>query len=198
MKTRQYLCLILSTILMFVGLSACKNDEPPEPDFSGCKDIAELATVECYYHNVAEIKNDGTSYLFGALNVGYKKAWFEYRGSVKLGIDASSIEISQPDESGVVKVTLPEVKVIGPPEVDVDSITQLVSNTGLLTSITAKEETKALADAQANMLNTAQKDETLKRQARDRACILIEQYIVNVGDAMGVKYTVQFVEEPSE
>lgn len=194
MKARQLLSLILVSLSLSICLCSCGNEEMPEVDLSGCKDIAELATVECYYHNVAEIKNDGTSYLFGVLNVGYKKAWFEYRGSVKLGIDASQIVVSKPDESGVVRVILPEVKIIGSPEVDVDSISKLVSETGLLTAITSEEETEALADAQSKLLETAQKDETLKRHARDRAQILIEQYIVNVGEATGVEYTVQFEE----
>lgn len=194
----RFMGLFLSAILLSFSLCSCGNEEVQEADFSGCKDVAELATIECYYHNVAEIKNDGTSYLFGALNVGYKKAWFEYRGSVKLGIDASEIVVSKPDDSGVVRVVLPEARVMGSPDVDVDSISQLVSSTGLLTPITSEEETKALADAQAKMLEMAQQDETLKRQARNRAQILIEQYIVNIGEATGVEYTVQFEDASAE
>ena len=192
MRIRKLTCLTIFSLLLSLCLCSCHKENDPEVSFKGCKDIAELASIECYYHNVAEIKNDGTNYLFGLLNVGYKKAWFEYRGSVKLGIDASEVAVSGPDEAGVVTVTLPEVTVIGQPDVDDDSITELVSDTGLLTSISGDEQVAALAYAQANMLEVAQQDEALKRQAHERACILLEQYIVSVGDAVGAEYTVRF------
>lgn len=65
-------CLTLAAALSISALSGCaKSSETP--DFSGYTEIAELATVECRFHNVAEVYNDGTNMLFG-INVGYKKA----------------------------------------------------------------------------------------------------------------------------
>lgn len=65
-------CLTLAAALSISTLSGCaKSSETP--DFSGYTEIAELATVECTFHNVAEVYNDGTNMLFG-INVGYKKA----------------------------------------------------------------------------------------------------------------------------
>ena len=77
---RQSKQLFVAVVALFIvlGLSGCDKQE--QPDFSGYKKIADLATIDCTFHNVAEIYNDGTDIIFG-INVGYKKAWFEYDGS---------------------------------------------------------------------------------------------------------------------
>ena len=73
--------LALAATLSLPCISSCtKSDEAS--DFPGYTKIAELATVECKFHNVAEVYNDGTDMLFG-INMGYKKAWFEYEGAYR-------------------------------------------------------------------------------------------------------------------
>lgn len=98
---RQSKQLFVAVVALFIvlGLSGCDKQE--QPDFSGYKKIADLATIDCTFHNVAEIYNDGTDIIFG-INVGYKKAWFEYDGSVELGVDVSQVRIEGPDASNVV------------------------------------------------------------------------------------------------
>ena len=100
---RQSKQLFVAVVALFIvlGLSGCDKQE--QPDFSGYKKIADLATIDCTFHNVAEIYNDGTDIIFG-INVGYKKAWFEYDGSVELGVDVSQVRIEGPDASNVVTV----------------------------------------------------------------------------------------------
>ena len=43
------------------------------------------------------------------------------------------------------------------------------------------------------MLESVQSDESLLKQAQQRAQELLEQYVKNVGDAMGKTYEVSFV-----
>lgn len=62
---RQSKQLFVAVVALFIvlGLSGCDKQE--QPDFSGYKKIADLATIDCTFHNVAEIYNDGTDIIFG-------------------------------------------------------------------------------------------------------------------------------------
>ncbi len=116
MNRKRFVCLALVGVLAFAGLAGCGKEEE-SPDFSGYSKIAELATIKCVYHNVAEIYNDGTNMLFG-INVGYKKAWFEYDGTMQLGVDVSKVRIEGPDENNVVTIVIPQAQVLGVPDAD--------------------------------------------------------------------------------
>lgn len=70
----------------------------------------------------------------------------------------------------------------------------LLTDTGLFTDITKEEETAALAEAQNNMEETAQANDALLVQAKERAKNLLEGYVKNVGDQIGEEYTVKWVE----
>ncbi len=63
-----------------------------EPALSQVRSICELATLECYYHNVAKsTKTKGT----GLAHVGEKerKFWIEYTGVARIGIDMSDVNM---------------------------------------------------------------------------------------------------------
>lgn len=190
MKNSRMIAAV-AAVLVF-GLVGCSHKEP-EPDFTGCRRIAELATLECSYHNVAEIYDDGTNILFG-LKVGYKKAWFEYDGTIKLGVDGSKIKISQPDENNCVTITMPKVQVIGLPDTDEESISDIYCDTGLFAEIKTVDQSEAYEKAQEEMLKSAQSDESLHDEASERAERLLEEYVENIGKQCGATYTVKFVE----
>ena len=82
--------LFAVSMIIALPLAGCGKKEA---DFSETKAICELATLKCYYHNTSELKQEasGIGKVFG--NIGYKKAWIEYDGIVKLGIDASKVKI---------------------------------------------------------------------------------------------------------
>lgn len=191
MKPRTKLLSIMVATLFALSLFGCAEQKDEKPNFSGYRDVAELATLECYYHNVAEIINDGRPLPFG-INLSYKKVWFEYRGSVIIGIDVSRVDISEPDENGVVTITLPPAEIMGTPNVDETSISELYTDQGLLATITAEEQTEAFKYAQEAMLEQANSDESLRSQATERAKVLLEEYVRNVGEAIGQSYTVRF------
>ena len=183
-------CLTLAAALSLSALSGySKSSEAP--DFSGYTEIAELATVECAFHNVAEVYNDGTDMLFG-INVGYKKAWFEYDGTVQLGVDVSKVRIDGPDANNVVTITVPNAQVLGQPQADESTFSDIHSDTGLLTPITTVDQSIALEEAQKEMKEGAEANSTLMNGARERAKTLLSQYVTKIGDLKGVKYEVQF------
>lgn len=189
-KVMAFSAAIASSLFFSMLLAGCAHEE--QPDLSGYSKIAEMATLDCTYHNVAEIYNDGTDIIFG-INVGYKKAWFEYDGKIKIGIDVSRVRIDGPDRNGVVTIAIPDAQVLGLPDVDVATFSDLYSDTGLLTAITTEEQAEALKVAQADMVQSAEANTQIMTRAKDRAKELLGQYVKNVGEAMGKTYEVKFV-----
>ncbi len=186
------LALALATTPALVGCQA--EAVKASPNFSGYESIAELSTIECYYHNVAKFSQDADSGLFGFMNHGYKKAWFEYSGVVRMGIDAYKVSISQPDENNVVTISIPYARLIGDPDVDESSITEPLVETGWWTELTAEDKLAMFAEAQQKMREAAESDDALLAQARTRAKDILEQYVKNVGQQLGEEYTVTFVD----
>lgn len=191
MKPNKLLCIMLITLLACFGLTSCTSNK--DPDFSGYKRIAELATLECTFHNVAEVRNDGTDILFG-INIGYKKAWFEYDGKLTVGVDVSRVKIEGPDANGIVTITVPDAEVLGLPDADESTFSDIYSDTGLFTPISAVDQSKAYSDAQTEMKKVAESNSELMSQAKDRAQILLKQYIEGVGESIGQNYKVVFAD----
>lgn len=59
---------------------------------------------------------------------------------------------------------------------------------------TVKDRRAALAKAQENMRKTAQENDALLMQAKERAKNLIEGYIKNIGEQIGREYTVEWTD----
>lgn len=171
-----------------------KSKQPP--DFSNAGYIAELATLECYSHNVVRMKDDGAP----PFNQGARKLWIEYSGVVRVGIDASQVVIEDPDARGVVVVRLPEAQILGLADVDEDTLDEVARWEAPFTDeYPAARKQEELAKAQEAMVDSLSSDDQLLAMARSRAKALLEEYIVNAGEAIGEEYTVEFVDiEPEE
>lgn len=199
---------LIRNILMAIGLLLCSvigiyyatknpDDIKKHADFHQIDEICEYATLECYYHNVAEYEKapDGL-YQYGLFQYGYKKFWIEYTGIVRYGV-REPLEVNEPDENGVVRVYVPPAEVL---DVDVDSksMTDPIVETGVFTTISDEDESQAFQDAQATMRKNAQSDEKNLKKAHDNTKDMIEQYIVNMGKLIGQEYQVEWIkkEEP--
>ena len=186
---------VMKVLLIFAFSGCCLvgcSNEKKEADFSGINSVCELATLKCYYHNVAKAETEASG-LFKWLGTGYKKIWTEYSGIVELGIDVNKVSISKPDADGVVKITIPDAEILDV-DLDEESMSEPLTDIGFMTEITKEEETAALAEAQDNMEETAQANGALLVQAKERAKNLIEGYVKNVGEQIGEEYTVEWVE----
>ena len=177
----------LTLALSSFALAGCSSQEQKSADFSGVQSVAELATLKCYYHNVAKAEQDG-----GLFDIGYKKVWVEYDGIVEIGVDVSQVTISEPDAEGKVRVHVPDAKILNV-NVDKDSIGDPLIDRGPITDATAEEKTAAFAAAQKDMEEAAQKNSAMMAQSRERAKQVIEGYVKNVGSEMGEEYTVEWV-----
>ena len=195
MKRKKILCLLVISMLCLTGC-ADKKEEKEEADFSAIQSVCELATLKCYYHNVAKSETEASG-LFKWLGTGYKKIWTEYSGIVELGIDVSKVSVSKPSKDGVVKVTIPDAEILNV-DLDEDSMGEPLTDTGFMTKITKEEETEALAEAQNHMEETAKENGNLLNQAKERAKSVIEGYIKNVGEQIGKEYTVEWIDAKAE
>lgn len=185
--TKTWMLLVGTVVLCLTGC----GKETQTADFSGVTSVCELATLKCYYHNVAKAETEASGIFAKWLKTGYKKIWTEYSGIIEYGIDISQVTVSEPDKNGVVTVTMPDAQVLNV-DVDEDSLGTPLTDTGFLTSVTTEEQTTTLAGAQEAMEQQAKENTEMLSQAKARAKTLIEEYIKNVGESIGEEYTVEW------
>lgn len=190
MKNSRRVSLVVILCISILVLGGCNNTK--KADFSGIKAVSELATLQCYYHNVAKAETEASGVFKDWLHTGYKKVWTEYDGIIELGINMDELTISQPNKSGVVEIYVPEVKV---QKVDVENLQDSITDKGYFTSITKEEETTVLAEAQDQMKVSAESDEKLRNQAKEHIKDLLEGYIKNIGHTLGEEYTVKWIDK---
>ena len=188
---KKLACLLACAVLAgsFAACGGSAEQITMEPETSQMKAICELAVMDCYYHNVAKFKEeDAAGILFWQKD---KHFWIEYSGVVSLGIDASQVALEVDDT--LVTITIPEAKVL---RCQVDS-NELSEDSYIVAKdsarISAEDEVAAFAQAQADLEETAASDTALLSSAQQRAQDLLEEYVQNIGEAVGKDYTIQWV-----
>lgn len=184
---------VFAIVLMAVMCCMCMSCEKKEtnnvePRISQMKAICELSVMDCYYHNVAKYFEEDASGKW--LWKKDKKFWVEYSGVVRIGIDASQVQIQVKENN--VEITMPKAKVMNC-TVDSASLTKdsfIVDPDSA--NVEADDQQKAYEEAQKKMELEASNDSALLASAQQRAENLLEEYVKNVGDAVGKKYTVQW------
>ena len=195
MKRLSLLIAVVSFIGMLSGCSGSPKPAAEEPDIMQIRSICNLATLECYYHNVAKsIKEAGS----GISRWGEKdrKFWIEYTGSAKIGIDMSKVSMKIEGEN--ITISMPNAKLLS---IDIEELTQdsyIISDDGWNENkITAEDQTAAINDAQATMKKSVESNNALLLNAQNRAKNLIENYINKMGELSCVSYTIQWEYEDS-
>lgn len=186
---KKIMSIILTAVMMF-SFVACGADEPlPEPEFTQMKNIAELAVMECYYHNVAKhYKKVDSTFKF---QNKYKHFWIEYSGIVKYGIDADLVEITA--DGDIVIISVPPAKVLSS-QIDHTKLNKdcyIVDKDS--EKITIDDELKAFAQAEEEFINNTATDEVMLSNAQQRAELLLEEYVRNIGKLFDKNYTIQWV-----
>lgn len=185
--------LVVTLILSIVLCSCSKKENQPklEPDIVQLQSICQLATLECYYHNVAiSVKSKGT----GIEHIGEKERefWIEYTGIARIGIDMSQVSMTVDGEN--ITVTMPDAQLlsIGIDESSLTEDSYVTSQDGFWNKneITAEDQTAAIADAQEEMRASVEANTALMTNAKERAKKLIENYIMQLGAACGVEYNI--------
>ncbi len=190
---KKSILVVMSTILLLctscgkAQSSASDASIDNEPKISEVRDICNLTTMECYYHNVAKFdKEDAEGFWLWKKD---EKFWISYSGIVKIGIDGSKVTMDISDDD-TVTINIPDAYVQST-KVDPDSLNDnSVYKDKDSVDIPAKDQTAAFAEAEANMKKQAEQDATLLTSAQQRAQKLIENYIDNIGDVVGKEYTI--------
>ena len=198
--TLKFLTRILLTAFLCSALAGCgKKEEDSVPVFETSymeeiRSLGELATLECYYHNVAKLEKEagtGITHIFEK----DRKYWIEYVGIAKVGIDMEKTEITV--EGTKIRITLPDAEVLAITQ-DEESIKNAIiysSPDGWNKNpITAEEQSAAIRDAQETMRASVSANKALLRNARELAKETIATYVDKVGEAAGVQYTILWVD----
>lgn len=187
----QKIVIVIVAVFVMCSCFACGEQEQitMEPQIADMRAICELATMDCYYHNVAKYNEENAeSFLWFTKD---KHFWIEYAGIVTLGIDASKVKIEISDNNVI--ITIPKAQVVGC-KVDETTLTEdsfIIDKKSA--DVTAEDQTKAFQEAQHSMKEKAEKDDVLLNQAQQRAQTLLKEYVENIGNAMGIQYEIEWV-----
>lgn len=199
LSTRQLLIIVLVIDIVLCGAlfvsKSVMQIVPAERQISesSIQRICELATLDCFYHNVSKWSKPGNFIGFGA-----KKLWIEYDGIVRVGVKADQIKISDPDNDGIVTVTIPKAVILDK-DLDEESMYEIDSSLPmwgfipLYSNVNTEERRIALADAQEDMVASAAKNGMVLDEALVRAKKIIEKNIIAMGEASGKHYRVKFI-----
>lgn len=184
---------VFLAVVICLSLTACSGAEHSEkeivPQESQMKSICELATMDCYYHNVAKYsEEDASGFLWWKKD---REFWVEYAGIVTIGIDSSLVNIEVADEN--VTITIPPAKVLGC-KVDDTTLTEdsfIVARNSA--EVKAEHQTEAFKQAQTTMQEEAENDIVLLASAQQRAQKLLEDYVNNIGDCVGKTYKIKWI-----
>ena len=179
----------LIIIICFFCAACAKQSKSIEPKAAQMRSICELATMECYYHNVAKYKEENASGMLWWQKD--RHFWMEYAGVVTIGIDATQLSIEVEDEN--VTIIIPPAKVLGC-KVDETTLTEdsfIVAKNSA--KVEAEHQTEAFKSAKDKLESEAKSNFTLLAAAQQRVQKLLEDYVTNIGNSVGKTYKIKWI-----
>lgn len=186
-------CMVMLSLCSTSCMKEKDKDKGGVPQIVQVKSICKLATLECYYHNVAKsvkTKGEGIEHWLEK----DREFWIEYTGVAKIGVDVNKITMKL--DGDTITIEMPQAELIS---INVDDTT-LNENAYVFSAdgwnsneITAEDQTKAIENAQNEMAENVKNNEELLRSARERAQQLIENYIRQMGEIANVDYKIKWV-----
>lgn len=73
MKKKKNLSVLAAVLMTAFLLCGCSRSAKEEISLAKAQNVAELATMKAYYHNVAELSKEKNKSWFNIIDVGYKK-----------------------------------------------------------------------------------------------------------------------------
>lgn len=196
--------ILLTSVLVFSGCASQETGRNLSDNTSAkieqaqIRNICELATLKCTYHNIAKSTKPAGE---GLLDFGKKerKFWIDYQGTVEISFDVSKMDMEQ--DGADIRITLPEPTLtcsIVEGSWNSDSyITEPDNKFFQKNPITADDQTQAISNAQEDMKEQVRNDSSLVKTAQGQAEDLIRNYIGQIGALTGTEYKVTFTEKGS-
>lgn len=163
------------------------------PDEAQIQYICNLATMDCYYHNVARgVVGPGN----GIQHWGEEETpfWVEYDAAVTIGIESNRVLMEMRDN--VIHIYMPQATILGGVDIDPDSISTPVYRPHDLwrndVEISTEDVTEAMSDAEQVVIDEIMSDPALLNSARQQAMDIIRGYIAQLEALSGVHYEVEF------
>lgn len=176
----RHIFVLLTFCVFFISCNA--NEEIQTDVFDDVKQICDFAVLECHYHNNAEVIKK--SVIPGRST----KQWIDYGSTIKIGVDATQLKIEI--EGTKVSITLPAAKIIGEPQINIDSI-EILSEEGLLKQkVSHEDQVYALQVANADAKETTSENVQLMLNAQNRVKKLLENYIQQIGSFTDTEYEI--------
>lgn len=182
---KRAIAAVLLTAIVF-SLCACGHRKADQLSEEDIRAICELATLECYYNNVAKIDKK-------ADNIFQKdrKMWIEYEGKAIIGIKMTDVVIKISGET--VSITMPKAEILST-DYTFNENSYISSADGWLVKneFSTEEQQAAVVAAQDAMKQSILANDGLFFKAESRAKELIENYITQLGEAIGQEYIIKW------
>lgn len=180
------LTVIILLVVTIFSLSACTPAEEQPIRQEDIQAICELATLECYYNNVAKIEKTGNFFQKD------REMWIEYEGKAVIGIKMSDVIIQITDDT--VNITMPKATILST-DLEFNEKSYVSSTDGWLikNEISTEEQQEGILAAQNAMREAIQNNTGLFIKAEARAKELIENYITKLGQISNREYTINWI-----
>jgi len=182
-------CSVILVFILLIGLTSCGKTYDIALNIEDIHAVCELATLKCYYNNVAEIQKEKD-------NIFQKdrKMWIEHEGEVVLGIDMSKLKIEIENET--VTITLPQAEILSikPVEKTLNEQSYIVSSDGWLfkNKKTTEDQEEGVKKGQTEMENATRNNHNLLQSAQDNAKKFIENYINKIAELSNIEYKIKW------
>lgn len=194
--------IVMMSFVCMIALLMCsckdERDVANEPEITQVRSICKLATLECYYHNVAKsVKSAGE----GIAHWGEKerKFWIEYTGVARVGIDFAKVNMEIDGANVIISIPDAELMSISVDDSTLSEESYISSSDGWNSNkITAEDQSAAIDNAQKEMEQSVKNNSALLLSAQNRAKDLIENYIERLGEISGVEYKITWVRADGE
>lgn len=189
-------------VLLFLMAGAilaagCSKQDPKLLQEDDLKNIADLSTLKCTFHQTSISEQKGAESWWFGLFPKDLRFWIEYDCVAEYGINGHEISVEQ--EGDTITITMPQASLLTSNIVGDSLKPEGYINDTNAVKMTGERETQAFEQAKKEFDEIAENNQDLINQATNRAKMLLENYVLDLGEQIGKNFKVEFkILEPAE